>query len=277
MRPVLFTLGPFAIHTLGFFIALGAVAAILLTTRETERKGLSSERVMDLLLFVLLGGLLGARLGYIVVYAPGYYLGHPLEALRFDLGGLSIHGGITGGLLVALWYTRRHSLPFWTLADAAAPGLMLAQAIGRTGCDVFGIPMARPWPWGVSSGGTLLHPAQVYEFLLDYLLFYFLWRWRTRVRFPGQLFLMYVIGFATIRGVVEFFRSNPVLFGPFTVAHAASLAFILAALAAWRRLAATPAPVPVPGSDVATGPAWRVALTTLVLAITSLLFFYLVR
>ncbi|MDK2927809.1 MAG: hypothetical protein PWR31_1500 [Bacillota bacterium] len=122
MRPVLFTLGPFAIHTLGFFIALGAVAAILLTTREAERKGLSSERVMDLLLFVLLGGFLGARLGYIVVYAPGYYLANPLEALRFDLGGLSIHGGIAGGLLVALWYTRRHSLPFWTLADAAAPG-----------------------------------------------------------------------------------------------------------------------------------------------------------
>jgi len=281
VRPVLFSLGPLQIHTLGFFIALGAAAGISLTVREARRLGLNEEKVLNLLLWTLLGGILGARLGYVLVYQPGYYLSHPLAVLRLDQGGLSIHGGILGGLAVALGYTRRHALPFWPLADAAAPGLILAQAIGRTGCDVFGVPMARPWPWGVMVGGTLVHPVQVYEFLLDYFLFYVLWRRRTKVSFPGQLFLSYVIGFATVRGVVEFFRANPVVYGPFTVAHVASAAFILVALVLWRYLATGRAPAaagqPTVPQEAEAEPAWLAPVATLSLAVTSLLLFYLVR
>ncbi|MHB1420307.1 MAG: prolipoprotein diacylglyceryl transferase [Bacillota bacterium] len=232
MRRVLFELGPVHINTFGMTIALGILAALILSYREARRKGLDPEIILDFALYALVGGVVGARLLYILLYNPAYYLEHPAKVFSIQQGGLSIHGALLGGFLVALWFVRKHRISFWKLADTLAPSLALGQAIGRVGCDVFGVPMQRAWPWGVPVNGQLLHPAQAYEFLLNYLAFFILWRYRKKTRYDGQLFLIYVIMYSLIRGVVELFRINPVLFGPFTVAHGVSLLFILAAVAA---------------------------------------------
>jgi len=229
VRRVLFSLGPFPVYTFGFMMALGVLAATLIIYIEAKRKGLNQDKVLDFILWALIFGILGARLGYVIIADPLYYLRNPLQFFHIQDGGLSIHGAVIGGLFAGLLFSRRYRLPFWRLADVFAPGLALGIAIGRVGCDVFGRPMTNPWPWGVMVNGQLLHPAQVYEFVLDYLLFFYLWRQRKRVAYDGRLFLNFIALYAAIRGIVEFVRYNPTVFGPLSVAHVASLVFIIVA------------------------------------------------
>jgi phosphatidylglycerol---prolipoprotein diacylglyceryl transferase len=112
--------------------------------------------------------------------------------------------------------------------------LPLAQGIARVGCDVFGKPMVNVLPWGINYNGQILHPAQVYEFILNYILFIILWRRSYKKKFEGELFVIYIIAFALIRGVVEFFRINPVIWGPFSISHLLSLTLIIIGLVIYK-------------------------------------------
>jgi len=207
MRRVLFSLGPLPINTFGFMIAMGSLIAIFLIYREAKRKGFNTEVVIDLSLWAMILGVVGAKIGYVLIADPVYYWQNPWEFFHLQDGGLSIHGGIIGGILAGLLFSKFYRLPFWRLADTVAPGLALGIAIGRIGCDVFGRPMSQPWPWGVLVNGQLLHPAQAYEFILDYLLFFYLWRKRKKkITYDGQLFLQFIALYAVIRGIVEFVR-----------------------------------------------------------------------
>lgn len=228
---VLFSIGHINIYFFGFMIALAALTGIYVSMKEAKRKGLDRDMIMEGCLYALLGGIIGARLAYILVYDPAYYLSNPGDIIMITSGGLSIHGGIAGGTLAALWFTKKHKLPLWKTADAIAPGLILAQGVGRVGCDVFGKVMSLPLPWGVYYNGNLVHPAQAYEFILNYLLFFYLWQIRKTPRYDGQVFTHYLIGYAIIRGLVEFTRTNPVVFGVFTVSHVLSLIMMITGVA----------------------------------------------
>jgi phosphatidylglycerol:prolipoprotein diacylglycerol transferase len=229
MRRVLFSLGPLPINTFGFMIALGVLAAVFIILREARRKGLNEDKVLDFTLWALILGIIGARVGYVVIADPVYYWQNPWQFFHLQAGGLSIQGALVGGVLAGLIFCRRQRIPFWRLADIVAPGLALGIAIGRVGCDVFGRPMGSAWPWGVMVNGQLLHPAQVYEFILDYLLLFYLWRRRKKITYEGQLFIHFIILYAAIRGLVEFVRYNPLVLGPLSVAHVTSLVFIATA------------------------------------------------
>ncbi|GAW92643.1 prolipoprotein diacylglyceryl transferase [Calderihabitans maritimus] len=271
MKQVL-TIGPIHIYFFGLMIALGALTAIILFVREAKHKGLNHRLLLDGALYSLLGGIVGARLVYVLVYNPAYYLANPMEIIFINKGGLSIHGGILGGFLVGYLFIKSHKLPFWEVADTVAPALILAQGIGRVGCDVFGAPMGTPLPWGVTVDGVLLHPAQVYEFLLDYLLFAYLWLKRTRASYSGQVFLHYLIGYSLIRGIVEFTRTNPVVYGPFTVAHLMSaIGIVIGLILIWRRKQEAQ---PKASATSSTINLWGTSLTTLLLMVGSLLVYY---
>jgi phosphatidylglycerol:prolipoprotein diacylglycerol transferase len=226
MQPV-FSIGPFTVYLLGLMIGIGSLVGLLLLLREAKRRGLNQELLMNGVMYSLLGGIIGARIVYVVVYNPSYYLANPLEILFIFKGGLSIHGGLLGGLLVGVLYLKRHKMPMWQTLDIAAPSIILAQGIGRIGCDVFGGPMPRILPWGIEFNGQYLHPSQVYEFLLDYLLFGYLWLRLKKVSYSGQVFLHLIIGFLAIRGIVEFSRLNPMVYGPFSVSHVMSVIGII--------------------------------------------------
>lgn len=230
----LFHIGGFSVGVFGVMIAAGMVAAILLISREARRTGLDEDKTMDLVLYTILASIIGARIYYVVAFRLGHYLQNPLEILMITEGGLSIQGGLIGGILFAFWYTRKKGMDFWKAADTFAPAIALGQGIGRIGCDVFGVPMTTPYPWGVMVGGQLLHPAQLYEMGLNLLLFAYLWRKRGNLKYKGALFIHYIIGFSVVRALVEFFRSNPMVYGPFTVAHATSLVIIVIAVTAGR-------------------------------------------
>ncbi|WP_394237599.1 prolipoprotein diacylglyceryl transferase [Niallia oryzisoli] len=223
----MFSIGPLTFYFFGLMIAIGSLVGLYIFTREAKRQGLDHKVLMDIAIYSLIGGIVGARIIYILVYNPSYYFSNPLKIFSIHEGGLSIHGGILGGLLVGYWLLKRHKLPFWKTLDIVAPALIIAQGISRIGCDVFGGPISSALPWGIEVNGEYLHPAQAYEFILDYLLFGYLWLRLKKPSYSGQVFIHYLIGFMVIRGIVEFTRLNPMVFGPFSVSHVMSLIGII--------------------------------------------------
>ncbi|MFZ5968452.1 MAG: prolipoprotein diacylglyceryl transferase [Bacillota bacterium] len=232
----LFRIGHYSIYIFGVTIALGMLAGLLIMMREAKRKGMDSSKMLDLATYTIAVSVIGARLYYILAFDFAHYLKNPIEIFYIRNGGLSIQGGLIAGVLFALWYTKKNNISFWKAADAFAPGIIIGQAIGRIGCDVFGIPMERIYPWGVKINNQILHPAQMYEMLLNLILFTYLWRNRGKLKYNGELFIKYVIGFSINRAIVEFFRTNPIVIKPFTIAHVTSLAIIIAAFLVGRRI-----------------------------------------
>jgi phosphatidylglycerol---prolipoprotein diacylglyceryl transferase len=228
MKP-LFSFGPFTIHFFGLMIAIGAIVGVMLFIREAKRRKMNHKLLMDGAMYSFVGGILGARIVFILFYNPSFYFANPMEVFFIQNGGLSIHGGILGGVLVGYLFLKKHKLPIWQTLDVVAPSLILAQGISRIGCDVFGGPISSVLPWGIEKYGELLHPAQAYEFLLDYLLFGYLWLRLKKTSYTGQVFLHYLIGYLAIRGIVEFTRINPMVVGSFSVSHVMSLIGIIIA------------------------------------------------
>lgn len=232
--PTVYHIGPFHIYLYGLALATAILVGTGLTLWEARRLGLDADRLADLVLYLLTGGLLGARLLYVLL-EPGPYLANPLEIVMIQHGGLSFHGAILGGTLAGYWQIRRNRWSFWRLADLFAPTLALGYAITRVGCDIFGAPATVPW--AVRVGGVLRHPVQLYSSLSSYLIFILLWKFRNRTRYPGQLFLLYVILYSASRILIEMYRVSPTLVGPVTVAQAASLAAVAGAGLVMRLLA----------------------------------------
>lgn len=226
----LFRIGHFSINIFGVMIALGMIIGILVVLREAKRKRLNEDSVFDLLIYTIIAAIIGARLYYVVGFNFSYYLKNPLEIIFINLGGLSIQGGLIGGILFAVWYTKKKGLLFWETADTIVPGIAIGQAIGRIGCDIFGVTMKSIYPWGIKVGSQIVHPAQLYEMVLDLLLFTYLWRKRGMLNYKGELFIKYIIGFSINRAIVEFFRANPVIIKPFTIAHVTSFIMIVIAI-----------------------------------------------
>ncbi|WHH60002.1 prolipoprotein diacylglyceryl transferase [Petroclostridium sp. X23] len=227
---VLFHVFGFPVHFFGLMIAVGMLAGIYVAYLEAKRKGLNVDKLFDIVLYTVIAGVIGARVFYIVFYNPAYYIENPMEIIKINEGGLSIHGGLLAAFIVAILYVKKHKLSFFKYADAIAPAVILGQGIGRIGCDVFGKAMTTQLPWGIKYQGQLVHPAQVYEFILDYLVFFILWRMRKSVKYDGQIFLWYVVLFSVNRGIVELFRVNPSVIGWFSISHLLSLLFIISTL-----------------------------------------------
>ena len=226
----LFSIGPIHVYFFGLMIAIGVIAGSMFSIKQAKKKGISEDSMINLILIIFLSGVVGARLFYVIFYNFSFYFNNPSEIIKISEGGLSIHGGILSAILAGYIYSIRSKISFLKLADITVVGLALAQGIGRVGCDVFGKVMTNIMPWGVTHGGQVFHPAQVYEFILDYILFAILWKRSSKKKFEGELFIIYLISFAIIRGIVEFFRINPVIWGPFSISHLLSLFLIVIGL-----------------------------------------------
>lgn len=227
---ILLTIFGFPIYFFGVMIALGLIAGIFISHIEVKRKNLETDRVLDLAIYGIISAIVGARLFYILFYDLSYYIKNPADIILISEGGLSIHGGLIGAFIFGVCYFRKHKLSFLHYADAIAPGIILGQGIGRVGCDVFGKIMITSLPWGIERQGQLLHPTQVYEFILNYIVFFILWRKRKNIKYNGQLFVWYLVFFAINRSVVELFRYNPSIIGWFSISHLLSIGLIIIAL-----------------------------------------------
>ncbi|MDF2941693.1 MAG: lgt [Herbinix sp.] len=227
---ILFYILGFPIHFFGVMIAIGMLAGIYISYLEASRKKLEVDRILDLAVYGIISAVVGARLFYILFYDLSFYLQNPADIILINEGGLSIHGGIIGAFIFGWLYFKKHKLSFFKYADAIVPGIILGQGIGRVGCDVFGKVMSVTLPWGIERQGLLLHPTQLYEFVLNYLVFIILWRKRESIRYDGQLFIWYVILFSINRSIVELYRNNPSVVGWFSISHLLSIFLIITAV-----------------------------------------------
>jgi phosphatidylglycerol:prolipoprotein diacylglycerol transferase len=220
MHPILLQIGSLTLRWYGAMIAVACLAGVWVAGREAKRKGIGKENIQDFALYAIMGAILGARLYYVVFTDWSSLREAPLSVFAIWQGGLAIHGAILGGLLVGIWYTRKHHIAFWKFADTVAPSLILGQAIGRIGCffngDAYGYPTTLPWglvyapesPAGRMFPGQPLHPTQLYEMGFNLIIFGILWKMRKHLNVDGHLFLLYVILYSVIRIFVEFFRAD---------------------------------------------------------------------
>jgi phosphatidylglycerol:prolipoprotein diacylglycerol transferase len=229
-----FFIGSFEVRFYGIILMLGAVAGAFLATHEAKRRGYESEIVWDLLIYLLIGGIVGARLWHILTPPPssgitaGWYFTHPLDALNLRKGGLGIPGAVIGGAIVLFFYARRHGLNFAEWADIGAPGLALGQAIGRWGNffnqELYGAPTNLPWKIYIDpehrlanySNVDYYHPLFLYESLWNVgNMFFLLWisrRFANRLR-NGDIFLIYLIVYPIGRFFLDFLRLDASLVG----------------------------------------------------------------
>jgi phosphatidylglycerol---prolipoprotein diacylglyceryl transferase len=214
-------IGPLTLHTYGVLLAIAFVAALWVVSRQARRAGLDAARLTDMAVYVLIAGLIGAKILLLIVEWK-YYSANPRELFSILQSGGVFYGGLLGALPVAWWYARRYQLEGWKTADVLAPGVVLGQAIGRLGCLAAGCCYGRPTdvPWAVTfrditatrTVGTpidiALHPTQVYESLACLLIFAFLLWLAPRKRFNGQVVLTYIVLYAVARFIIEFYRGD---------------------------------------------------------------------
>jgi len=212
--PVLISIGPVEVRWYGFMYLLGFVAGYLVIRSELRRKQgpVPVEEADDLLFYLVLGLLIGARLGYALFYNFEVYLQRPWEVLAVWHGGMSFHGGLIGMIVSGWIFARRHAAPFLELADigalAAPIGLMLGRFGNFINGELFGRVTAVPWAFVFPGGGPMpRHPSQLYEALFEGLvLFSILWWLRVRTRNPGELLCTFLVGYGVFRFAIEFFR-----------------------------------------------------------------------
>jgi phosphatidylglycerol---prolipoprotein diacylglyceryl transferase len=226
-------IGPLFIHFYGVLIMIGALIGCWLASRLAENRGYNSEIVWDLLPWALIGGILGARIWHILTPPASmvkqgittyFYLTHPLDALAIWRGGLGIPGAVMGGVLAIYFFcrVRKQSLAVWL--DFIAPGLALAQAIGRWGNfvnqELYGAPSNLPWSILIAPDKRIAgfenvayyHPLFLYECIWNLLnLGFLLWigrRFADRLK-PGDIFLSYLVFYPVGRFFFEFLRLDP--------------------------------------------------------------------
>ena len=247
MHPVLVTIGPIQIRFYGLMYVMAILVGYFLVKSEVKRRDmdLTPDDVMNFIFWVVLGGVIGARI-YYVVFNWEYYWPDLREIVAIWHGGLAIHGGILGGLAAGFVYTRRKRIPFLRGADVVAPSLILGQAFGRLGNfingELFGRPSNLPWAMVFPMGGPEpRHPSQLYEAALEgLLLFVVLWMLKDRPFRPGTLVCLFLGGYGVVRFLVEFFRQpDPqigLVWGLLSVGQILCLAMIIAAAILWKFL-----------------------------------------
>jgi phosphatidylglycerol:prolipoprotein diacylglycerol transferase len=257
-HPFAYGLGPVQITGFGLAVLLAFVIAQVVGQRELERRGFDPEPVGDMIFAAVIGGLLGAKLYYVIV------LGN-WDAL-FDRGGFVFWGGLIGGAIAVLLVVVRKKIPVLRIMDVSGPAIAAAYAVGRTGCWAIGDDYGRPWngflavafpngappstagimardfgvamPAGVAPNTVLaVYPTQLLEVLLGVIMFLILWRLRDHTHAEGWLFGGYCVLAGLERFAVEFFRAKDDRLGfGLTYAQLIAIAFVIGgALFMWWR------------------------------------------
>jgi phosphatidylglycerol:prolipoprotein diacylglycerol transferase len=226
-------LGPIFIHFYGIIIMLGALAAAWLASKQAKRRGENGELVWDALPWLLVAGIIGARIWHILTpsdsmvsmgITTAYYFSHPLDMIDIRRGGLGIPGAVIGGVIALFLYARAKKISFSRWVDYIAPGLILAQGVGRWGNfvnqELYGAPTNLPWKLYIDPQHRLsgyqdveyYHPLFLYESIYNFAIMGFLLfisrRFQNKLR-DGDVFLVYLILYPIGRFFLEFLRLDP--------------------------------------------------------------------
>ncbi|MFC1789029.1 prolipoprotein diacylglyceryl transferase [Thermodesulfobacteriota bacterium] len=226
INPVIFEIGGFKLQYYGLMYIVAFLISYMLVLYRIKREkefSVSGEEIQNLMMYMIIGLIVGARLGYVLFYNLSYYLGNPLEIfLPFSfsngitltgISGMSFHGGLIGILVSAWIYTRKAGLNFWGMADLFAPVVPLGYTFGRLGNFINGELYGRTTSASIgmyfplAPGSNLRHPSQLYEaFFEGIFLFIVLWSLRKIQKPRGTMLAFYLIGYGIVRFFIEYFR-----------------------------------------------------------------------
>lgn len=219
LDPVALRLGPLAIRWYGIMYGLAFVLGYFLLKWRVTRDpyaaaGWSKDQVSTLIFDAVAGVILGGRLGYCIIYKPGYYAAHPLDVIKLWDGGMSFHGGAVGVMLALWWFARHQHRPWLEVTDLLVPAVPIGLALGRIGNFINGELWGRAadpsLPWAMvfpHVDSTPRHPSQVYELLLEgVLLFVLLQCYDRRRPFRGAISGAFLVGYGLVRFLAEHFR-----------------------------------------------------------------------
>ena len=255
--PVIVTIGHFMLRWYGLIVAVAIGVGVWIAWREAKRKGLDEKHFNDALIWIILAGMIGARLFHVIDHWPHEYANDPIRALYIWEGGLAIWGGVIGGgLALAIFAWRRH-LRLSFLFDLAAPAVVLGQALGRFACIITGDAMGKPTtgPFGfaytspnamVPQLGVYYTPTPVYEIIMNFIIFGLVWRLRKKNLPDGVLFLIYLTLYSAGRFIITFWSSYEIVAFGLNQAQIISLAALIVGVPLLVRLLRQNKPVPAP-------------------------------
>jgi len=236
--PVIVQIGPLAVRWYGMMYVAGFGLSYLLLLYQVGRRSVAVTRAQidDLYFYLILGLLVGARLGYVIFYNLPFFLEHPVEIFVLWHGGMSFHGGLIGAFLAGYVGIRRKKIDFWKAADLIIPTAPVGIGLGRLGNfingELYGKPSDVPWAMIFPEGGPVArHPSQLYEaFLEGLLLFLILWFYKDKKKRDGDVFALFLICYGFFRTFCEFFREPDVqvgyIFGIITMGQILSLSMV---------------------------------------------------
>lgn len=237
LNPTILELGPFQIRWYGLVYVLGFLLAIwwLSKARKKGKIGLAQEQVWDLVFYLMIGVIIGARL-FMLFWNPEIYLLHPLNLLKIWEGGMSFHGGLVGIVVAAWLYCRKKQLNFWKIADIVAVPAMFALALGRIANFINGELVGRIWNgrWCVvfpDYGPECRHPNMIYSALQRLMVFgWLLWLSVWKEFKPGFIFWNLVFWEGIGRFIMDFFREDTLYF---TLSLGQWFSIIMIIIAVW--------------------------------------------
>lgn len=233
--PIAFTIAGIEIRWYGILIAAAMMLAVIISARRAPEHGITDEDVLDIALWMLPIGVIGARVYYVLFNLDMYHTFG--EALNIRNGGLAIHGGLIFGMATVFAVCRRKKISALDTLDLFIPSVALAQSIGRWGNFFNGEAHGGPTdlPWGIIVDGVKVHPTFLYESIWCFFLFFFLMWWdRNRRKGYGQTLAMYGILYSVERFFVEALRTDSLMIGPFKQAQVISICAVIASVILYR-------------------------------------------
>ena len=271
MHPVFIDLGFWQIRYYGLMYAVAFFIGIFLARKEAKRRGMDPEVIENYGFAAIIGGLIGARVYYVLLDFKNYSA-DPMEVFAVWHGGMAIHGGIIGGIAATLIFAYRNKMKALVLADIAAPLLILGQFFGRIGNlmngDAHGVPTFTPisvmlnnsfnswWevaknsissyhelvPWGIvfpygtpagnEFPNTPTHPVMIYEMIMNFSCFLVLWFFFRKKKLPsGGIGVIYLVMYSLIRSTVTIFRADDLMLFGFRAPHVVSVMMIIVSIA----------------------------------------------
>ena len=229
INPVAFSIFGIDIMWYAILITTGIILGLYFVSKLAAYKNLDKEMPSDLLLWVLVPAILGARL-YYVIFSWDYYSKNPSEIIMIRNGGLAIYGGLLTAFLITYIYSKKKKIPFLTILDIFAPGIALGQAIGRWGNfinkEAYG--RATDLPWAIIIDGQKVHPTFLYESLGDFVIFIVLYNLCKKNRNEeGTIISLYFILYGILRFFVEGLRTDSLYFLGMRVSQLVSLALVV--------------------------------------------------
>ena len=237
MKSELFNIFGLSVHAYGLMLSIAFLVGIIGISREARRYNLTTDNIVDLATWILIGAVVGARLVYVLTEIK-FFLTRPWwETLMINSGGLAFHGGLLGGFLAGFLFTKLKKIHPWKLADIVAPFIALGYAIVRLGCFLNGCCYGKvshlPWAVRCSAQDALLrHPTQLYSMLGSLIIFLILYRLRNHQQFAGFLFLLYIGLYGIMRFIVEIFRESPMVFPWLSIAQLVCIFMFLSSFTA---------------------------------------------